>query len=209
MYQKQAAFLRIIADNPGINANAAGKMYLIKHKDVSKYTAKCIPAMLEPVTPSGKNPGRAPYVRRTADPEKPHLAFALFITDEGLAALIKHEQREGKHSFHEPKTFTIEMAPAAARAASNPLPSSTVASYTDPNGGLKRGVYAEPPPAMAAQKRQGQTDMQLYNIRIALKEARDVHDQIKDKRGGPAVLVDARFEALMRAMDLLVNKLYG
>jgi hypothetical protein len=52
-------------------------------------------------------------------------------------------------------------------------------------------------------------DLSLYNIRSALQEARTVHDKILESRGGPQVLVDIRFTAIIRALDLLVERLYG
>ena len=52
-------------------------------------------------------------------------------------------------------------------------------------------------------------DGSLYNIRSALQDAKRAHEKILDARGGPQVLVDIRFTHILRALDLLVDRLYG
>lgn len=213
MYQKQAAFLRIVRDNPGVTNNGASRIYREQTTDASKHNVKCLLAMMDALPPSGKHAGRPAYCERRE-------GGGIYLTPEGVTAIADYDKRNGFVYRGKPMAPRFDEKQAAAAHTG-----SVVAGYTDPNGGAQpfpeRDPEAPTPRRRAWEMLPGRKpspeprpsskggDLSLYNIRSALQEARSVHEKILESRGGPQVLVDIRFTAIIRALDLLVERLYG
>jgi len=126
-----------------------------------------------------------------------------YLTDVGKAKMPSGAvpERRGMPRVEDPPTtpsavaktlgeFNEERKEQLSRAYDSPL-TQAAKGYAPPHSPPKRN------------------DLQLYNIRSAIQEARSIHEKILETRGGPAVMVDARFAALIRAVDLLADKVCG
>jgi hypothetical protein len=195
MYKKQAAILRIVADNPGLSQSAVGRKLVEADPGASKYSVAAIYALAEAVPPSPKRPnGRPPYLRREGEPNGPTRCY---ITDAGRTALLEHEAREAKPPA---KGFMYKGSPEPTRFVPSGFKAVGPVIEVGPDG---RQQYAAP------HEPSKRTDLSLLQIRTALQQARAAHEKIVDSRGGPQVLVDLRADATIRALDLLVDRLYG